>query len=362
MAGQQQDMDLNSREKRLVARRVQQQQLLNHLASTMMQGQASSSSGGNTEGGLEAVGHMLVNWSQGRKEAQAKKVPKFVPPPPKVAAPAAPWRQAEPAAAPTQPKTTGTPPAAAPAPWSTPGLSNDALEALQQLGEQVHQRLQEEKDEQERSWYRTAAKEEDVETEPPSCEEATAPTPAEPAEVPQEATEKAERCEEKKENSPVTAPTPAEPAEVPQEAREKAEGCEEKKENSPVEDPDWGGSNSQEPAEEKPPEKNEEGADEDSMSEGALAKMTEKELMNSLKVSYQAAFLNLEDAQKKEKLLGVSRRTSTSCMQQLQDLKKQLKRKKDKQQDVRDDPGWPEDPERRGRRKRRRHHSRGSKT
>ena len=129
-----------------------------------------------------------------------------------------------------------------------------------------------------------------------------------------------------------------------------------------MEDPDWGGSNSQEPAEEKPPEKNEEGADEDSMSEGALAKMTEKELMNSLKVSYQAAFLNLEDAQKKEKLLGVSRRTSTSCMQQLQDLKKQLKRKKDKQQDVRDDPGWPEDPERRGRRKRRRHHSRGSKT
>eukprot|EP00434_Breviolum_minutum_P014732 symbB.v1.2.012989.t1/scaffold910.1/size153024/3 len=113
----------------------------------------------------------------------------------------------------------------------------------------VHQRLQEEKDEQERSWYRTAAKEEDVETEPPSCEEATAPTPAEPAEAPQEATEKAERCEEKKENSPVTAPTPAEPAEVPQEAREKAEGCEEKKENSPVEDPDWGGSNSQEPAE-----------------------------------------------------------------------------------------------------------------
>ena len=106
-----------------------------------------------------------------------------------------------------------------------------------------------------------------------------------------------------------------------------------------MEDPDWGGSNSQEPAEEKPPEKNEEGADEDSMSEGALAKMTEKELMNSLKVSYQAAFLNLEDAQKKE-----------------------LKRKKDKQQDVRDDPGWPEDPERRGRRKRRRHHSRGSKT
>ena len=84
MAGQQQDMDLNSRERRLVARRVQQQQLLNHLASTMMQGQASSSSGGNTEGGLEAVGHMLVNWSQGRKEAQAKKVPKFVPPPPKL--------------------------------------------------------------------------------------------------------------------------------------------------------------------------------------------------------------------------------------------------------------------------------------
>lgn len=295
MAEHLQDMDLNSRERRLVARRVQQQQLLNHLASTMMQGQASSSSGGNTEGGgIEAVGQMLVNWSKGKKEAQAKKVPKLVP---KVAAPAAPWRAAQPAEAPAQPKTTATPPTGAPPPWSAPGLSDDALEALQQLGEQVQQRLQEEKDKEERSWYRSAAKEEDLDTEPPSCEEDKAPTTAEPVEF-----------------------------------REKTEKPEEKKEDSPLEAPDWGGSNSQEPAEEQPPEENEKRCDVDSDSEGRLATMSPKELVKSLKVSYQAAIMNLEDAQKKEKLLGVSSRASTSLMQQLQELLNQHKSRKGKKE------------------------------
>ena len=190
-----------------------------------------------------------------------------------------------------------TPPTGAPPPWSAPGLSDDALEALQQLGEQVQQRLQEEKDKEERSWHRSAAKEEDLDTEPPSCEEDKAPTTAEPVEF-----------------------------------REKTEKPEEKKEDSPLEAPDWGGSNSQEPAEEQPPEENEKRCDVDSDSEGRLATMSPKELVKSLKVSYQAAIMNLEDAQKKEKLLGVSSRASTSLMQQLQELLNQHKSRKGKKE------------------------------
>jgi len=75
-------------------------------------------------------------------------------------------------------------------------------------------------------------------------------------------------------------------------------------------------------------------------------------------ISYQAAIMNLEDGQKKEELLGVPRKASTSLMLQLRDLKQELKRKKDKQQDVRDDPGWQEEQEKKRRRKTRRRISR----
>ena len=236
MAGANEYMDLNSRERRLAARRVQQQHLLQPLADTMMQGQASSSSVGNAEGGIEAVGHMLVNWSKGRKEGQAKKAPKLVPPPPKNTPPAAP-PLAEPAA-PAQPKTTPTPPWATP-PWAVPGLSNEqALEALQQPGDQVQKKLEEEKEKEENNWYRTAAKEEEeAQTEPPSCEE---PTGEATAEVKEEATQK---VAETKVDNP----------------EEKAAGGRGKKEDSPAEDPDWGGSNSPAPREEQPPEENEKG-------------------------------------------------------------------------------------------------------
>ena len=59
MAGREDEgLELNSRERRLIQRRIQQQQLLSTLAETMMQGQSSSSSTG--EGGLEAVGQLLT--------------------------------------------------------------------------------------------------------------------------------------------------------------------------------------------------------------------------------------------------------------------------------------------------------------
>ena len=102
MAGQEEEgMELNSRERRLYNRRIQQQQLLSTLAETMMQGQSSSSSTG--EGGLEAVGQLLKDWSRSRKEApaQPKRPPVVVPPPKKAAAAAAPppspWRSFPPA-------------------------------------------------------------------------------------------------------------------------------------------------------------------------------------------------------------------------------------------------------------------------
>ena len=314
MAGANEDFDLNSRERRLAARRVQQQQLLGHLAATMMQGQASSSSSDPAPGGIEAVGHMLVNWSKDRKQPQAKKVPKLIPPPPKsTPSPAAP-PLAEPAA-PTQPKTTPTPPWAT-TPWAVPGLNNEqAIAALQQLGDQVKKKLDEEKEKEENNWYRTAAKEEEAETEPPSCEE---PTGEAPAEVKEEATQK---VAERKVDNP----------------EDKAAEGRGKKEDSPVEDPDWGGSNSPAPTEGQPPEENEPTPEIDSDSSGKLATMSEKQLLRSLKVSYQAAIRNLKDAQKKEEMLGLTQRSSTHCIKVLME-----KVHKKKRRDVRDEPSREE--------------------
>ena len=143
-------LDLNSRERRLMQRRIQQQQL-------------SSSSSSTGEGGLEAVGQLLVDWSRSRQQApaQPKKQPVVVPPPKKAAA---------------------HPPPAAPA--FPPEVPNN-VNLLQQLGEQVAQRLEQE-------WYSVAAKQEE-DTEPP-----TPHTPTE-AVVPTTPPWREKKKEEKKE-------------------------------------------------------------------------------------------------------------------------------------------------------------------
>ena len=152
MAGQEQGMDLNSRERRLYNRRMQQQQLLSTLAETMMQGQSSSSSTGASAGGLQAVGQLLVDWSKGRQQGgpQPKKTPVVVPPPKKA--------------------TAAAPPLVATAELPTEIPCN--ADALMQLGQQLAERVEEQK---EQEWYKVAAKEEE-ETEPPSSNEAKAPS------------------------------------------------------------------------------------------------------------------------------------------------------------------------------------------
>ena len=136
-----------------------------------------------------------------------------------------------------------------------------------------------------------------------------------------------------------------------QKNEEKTEQKNEDKAEEKNEEPDWGGSQTEESQEEAPQKKTHDG---DSDSEGKLATMTEKELVRSLKVSYQAAVMNLQDAQKKEELLGLSRRGSNSCIQNVQDLKQKLKDKKDKQKDARDEA--PEQEGRRKKRRKKRHH------
>ena len=301
----------------------------------MMQGQSSSSSTG--EGGLEAVGQLLKDWSRSRKAAPAQpnKPPVVVPPPKKAAAAAAqppsPWRS--------------FPPAPPPPPLekaAAAALSNEqALRATQQLKEEVQDKLAEEKKKEEREWYKMAAKEEYDETEETAeakdqtteCGETMEDKPEEKAE------ERAEIQEEKNEEK------------TEEKNEDKGEEKNEDKAEEKNEEPDWGGSPTEESQEEAPQKKTLDG---DSDSEGKLATMTEKELVRSLKVSYQAAVMNLQDAQKKEELLGLSRRGSSSCIQNVQDLKQKLKDKKNKQKDARDEA--PEQEGRRKKRRKKRHH------
>ena len=235
-------------------------------------------------------------------------------------------------------------------------LGNDeALHAIQQLQEEVQEKLAEEKEKEEADWYRMATKEEYEQTEE------TAEAKDQSTDFPETMEDRAEdnadekrakileeKTEEKAEDK-YAAPTEEKNEVCAGQKNEEKE--EEKKEEK--EEPDWNGSQTEESEEEghqkKTPEEalqKKTPADGDEDSEDLQA-MSQKELRNSLRVSYQAAIMNLQDA-KKEVLLGLSSKGSSACMEDLYKLKKKAKSLQD--------PVLQEGPHKR--RKRRRHHRR----